>query len=47
MSLISDDSLLVRLFAEKLKLTFDGPKSAAAQREELEANLKKEAEILE
>lgn len=47
MSLITDDSLLVNLFIQKLKLTFPHEKSEASKIEEIKANLAKEKEILE
>jgi len=46
-SLIPDDSLLVNLFIQKLKLTFPSEKSEAAKIEEIKANMAKEKEILD
>lgn len=47
LGLITDDSLLVNLFIQKLKLTFPQEKSEAAKIEEIKSNLAKEKDILE
>ena len=46
-SMITDDSLLVRLFIQKLKLTFPLEKSEQAKQDEILHNLAKEKEILD
>jgi hypothetical protein len=46
-SLITDDSLLVRLFIQKLKLSF-GPEKPESQRiEDMKQNLQREKEIMD
>lgn len=46
-SLITDETLLVNLFIQKLKLTFPPEKSEQAKVEEIKQNMAKEKEILE
>ena len=47
LGLITDDTLLVNLFIQKLKLTFPQEKPEAVMIEEIKSNLAKEKEILE
>jgi hypothetical protein len=47
-SMVSDDSLIVSLFTEKLKLTFPNPSKSKEEKEsEMRNNLVKEKELLE
>jgi len=41
-----DDELLVNLFIEKIKLTFEADKSSETMEDEIAASLKREKEIL-
>lgn len=45
-NLIEDDELLVRLFAEKLKLMFHKDKEESVKEEEMKASITKEKELL-
>ena len=46
--MISDDSLIVNLFTEKLKLTYPNPAKSKEEKEtEMRNNLVKEKELLE
>jgi hypothetical protein len=46
-ALVTDETLLINLFIQKLKLTFPHEKSEQAKVDEIKANMAKEKEILE
>lgn len=45
--MITDDSLLIRLYIQKLKLSFPQDKPEAVKIEEIKQNLQREKELLE
>jgi len=47
LGLVTDDSLLINLFIQKLKLTFPADKSEEAKLEEIKQNIIREEKILE